>query len=404
MTEGEPDTVLLRKVSVDEAKAARPQDEPEAENLAESQAESQDESQAEPRRRKRTSGRRRAVLVAVAAGLVIATALATALVLDDTAPDRPAAREKLPPGTEPVVRGDLVTEVMATGSVRFTGARVVKNHLTGIVTWVPSANTVVEQGKRLYSVDDKPVFLLRGELPAWREFKPDMPDGEDVRMLEQNLAELGYTDFTVDEEYTEKTEAAVKRWQKNNELPANGRIELGRVVFAPGSVRIATAEVRSGDPVAPAQDVLEVTGFQHRVSAEIPSKEQDLAVKGAKAEIELPDGKRIEGTVTSVGAEKMTQDNTKVVPITVRPESARQLGSVQSADVVVVLQRLEAEDVLFVPVTALLPAEGGGYAVQLVKNGRVTVVKVKTGAFAEGRAEVSGPGIDEDARVGVPKL
>ncbi|MFF6981332.1 peptidoglycan-binding protein [Streptomyces sp. NPDC008343] len=382
MTQEDPDTVLLSQPSI----------------------QTDDEARGEPQRRERRSGWRRGVLVAVAAGVVLAATLAGVMYVRDTAPDKPVAQEKLPPRTEPVVRGDLVTQVVTTGSVGFTGARAVKNQLTGIVTWTPSVNSVVSRGKRLYSVDDKPVFLLRGELPAWREFKPGMSDGEDVRMLEQNLAELGYTDFTVDDEFSAKTEAAVKRWQKNNGLPSNGKIELGRVVFTPGSVRIATAQVRAGDPVAPAQDVLKVTGFQHRVSAQVPAQDQDLAVKGAKVQIELPNGKHIEATISSVGAEKTTADQKKVVPIDVLPKSSRLLSNVQSADVVVLLKRTEAEDVLFVPVTALLPAHNGGFAVQLVKNGKVTVVRVKTGAFADGRVEVSGPGLGEGARVGVPAL
>ncbi|MYR84908.1 HlyD family efflux transporter periplasmic adaptor subunit [Streptomyces sp. SID685] len=347
---------------------------------------------------------RRAVLVAVAAGVVLATALVSMAFLHDTAPDHPVTREKLPPHTERIVRGNLVTEAVAAGTVQFTGARAVKNQLTGIATWAPSVNSVITRGKRLYSVDNKPVILLRGDLPAWREFKSGMSDGEDVRMLEQNLAELGYTGFTVDDKFSSKTEAAVKRWQKNNGLPSNGKIELGRVVFTPGSVRIQSAEVRPGDSVTPAQDVLKVTGFQHLVSAQIPAKEEDLVVKGGKARIELADGKYVDGTITSVGAEKTAQDNKKVVPITVRPVSSQLLGDVQSADVVVVIRHTEAENVLFVPVTALLPAQSGGYAVQLVTGGKVTVVKVKTGAFADGSVQVSGPGIVEGARVGVPEL
>ncbi|MFE4366996.1 efflux RND transporter periplasmic adaptor subunit [Streptomyces sp. NPDC056835] len=336
---------------------------------------------------------------------MLATSLAGVAYVRATAPEQsPPPRERLPPSTERITRGDLVSEVRATGSVQFSGSRAVKNHLKGIVTWVPSANTLVTQGKRLYAVNDTPVFLLRGSLPAWRAFKSAMPDGEDVRMLEENLAELGYTDFTVDEEFTEKTEAAVKRWQKNNGLKQSGEIELGRVVFAPGPLRIASTTARSGDSVAPDQEVLRVTGFRQRVSAEVPSEEQDLAVKGAKAEIELLDGRRMKGTVSSVGAEKVAEENKKVVPITVEPDSAKTLEKLQSADVVVLLTRTEAEDVLSVPVTALIPADGGGYSVQLVKDGRTRRVAVTTGAFGNGRAEVSGPGIEEGVRVGVPRL
>ncbi|MFJ4966688.1 peptidoglycan-binding protein [Streptomyces sp. NPDC088729] len=382
MTQDEPETVVSPRVSADEA----------------------DEAPPEPTPRKRRIGWRRAALVAVAAGAVLATALAATVYVGGTEPPEPAAREKLPPGTERVTRGDLVTEVFATGAMKYSGARTVKNHLDGIVTWAPGANSVVSQGKRLYAVDNAPVLLLRGSLPAWREFKLGMSDGEDVRQLERNLAELGYTGFTADDEFSEKTRAAVKRWQKNNGLAANGRIELGRVVFASGSLRVARADVRVGDPVAAAQDVLRVTGFRHNVSARVPAEDQELAVEGAKVEIEFPDGERIGGAVTSVAAEKATQDAKKVVPITVRPDASPKLDALQSAEVVVVLKRTEARDVLSVPVTALLPARGGGYAVQLVEDGKAYGVRVKTGAFADGRAEVTGAGLGEGAFVGVPTL
>ncbi|MFF4935238.1 peptidoglycan-binding protein [Streptomyces griseofuscus] len=388
MTKEDPDTILLQQVQ----------------RLAAPPSGAEDDAPGAPERRAPWPRSRRAVRVAIAAVLVLATGIVSTAYLRDAAPAHSVSRQKLPPRTQQIRRGDLVTEVVAAGAVRYTGARSVKNHLTGIVTWAPSANGVIHQGKRLYSLDNKPVILLRGDIPAWREFKRGMPDGEDVRILERNLAQLGYTGFTVDEKFSSKTEAAVKEWQKNNGLPANGKIELGRVVFTPGPVRIQSAEVQAGDSVAPAQEVLKVTGFQHLVSAQIPANEQDLAVKGAKARIELPNGKSVEGTITSVGTEETTQDNKKVVPITVRPRSSRLLGELQSADVVVVLRRMEAKNVLFVPVTALLPSQGGGFAVQLMQNNRATVVNVKTGAFADGRVEITGPAIVEGARVGVPRL
>ncbi|MEU9704485.1 peptidoglycan-binding protein [Streptomyces sp. NPDC047981] len=358
---------------------------------------------AHPRRR-RYGGRRRAAFVVIALGAVAATAATGMAYMRQSPPAPTTAGDRLPAETRDIVRGDLVSEVHAAGAVQLSGGRDIKNHLTGIVTWTPKANAAVNPGERLYAVDNRPVFLLRGSLPAWREFKKGMADGDDVRMLEQNLAELGYTGFTVDEEFSEKTEAAVKRWQKNNGLETTGTIELGRVVYATGGLRVASAAVRVGDPIAPAQNVLRVTGFDHSVSADVPAKEQDLAVQGAKAEVELLNGKRVKGTISSVGTEKMNADGKKVVPIAIRMESTRLFDNTQSTDIVVVLRRIEAEDVLSVPVIALLPADGGGYAVQLVNDGAVKTVEVKTGAFADGHVEVSGAGIEEGARVGVPTL
>ncbi|MFJ2673093.1 peptidoglycan-binding protein [Streptomyces sp. NPDC087525] len=319
-------------------------------------------------------------------------------------PEPSTVSEPMPPATEKIVRADLVSEVRSFGVLQFFGDRRVTNQMRGIFTWLPSANSIIERGERLYAVDDMPVFLMQGDLPAWREFKAGMKNGRDVRMLEENLAALGYVDFTVDEEFTEKTEAAVKRWQKNNGLPRSGKIELGRVVFAPDILRIKKASVRPGDPATAGAEVLQAGGSQQRVTTEVPQEAQELVVKGAKVEIELPDGKRTPGTVSSVGAQKLNKESKKVVPVTVKLSSPGEVKNVQSADVMVVLSRVEAEDVYSVSVTALLPLPGGGFGVQIVEGGKVRRVQVKTGAFTNGRVEVSGPGISEGVRVGVPKL
>jgi hypothetical protein len=60
------------------------------------------------------------------------------------------------------------------------------------------------------------------------------------------------------------------------------------------------------------------------------------------------------------------------------------------------------EDVLSVPVAALLALPDGGFAVEVVADGSSALVPVDTGLFASGRVEVSGEGIAEGIRVGVP--
>ena len=57
---------------------------------------------------------------------------------------------------------------------------------------------------------------------------------------------------------------------------------------------------------------------------------------------------------------------------------------------------------LSVPIAALLARPEGGFALEVVAGGMSSVVPVKTGLFAAGRVEVSGDGIAEGMRVGVP--
>ena len=52
------------------------------------------------------------------------------------------------------------------------------------------------------------------------------------------------------------------------------------------------------------------------------------------------------------------------------------------------------DDVLAVPVTALLALAGGGYGVEVIDHsGHTRLIGVTTGAFAGGRVQVSGTGI-----------
>ncbi len=89
---------------------------------------------------------------------------------------------------------------------------------------------------------------MYGGTPAYRDLRTGT-EGRDVRALERNLSALGYTGFTVDDEYTWATAEAVKEWQDDRGLPETGVVELGRVVFAAGKVRVDTP----GGPGRPAR-------------------------------------------------------------------------------------------------------------------------------------------------------
>jgi len=61
------------------------------------------------------------------------------------------------------------------------------------------------------------------------------------------------------------------------------------------------------------------------------------------------------------------------------------------------------KNVLAVPVAALLALSEGGYGVQVVQGSSSRIVAVETGLFADGRVEISGPGISAGMSVGVPQ-
>jgi hypothetical protein len=58
--------------------------------------------------------------------------------------------------------------------------------------------------------------------------------------------------------------------------------------------------------------------------------------------------------------------------------------------------------VLSVPVAALVALAEGGYGLQVVEGGATRYLPVEVGMFADGRAEVSGPGLADGMTVGMP--
>jgi hypothetical protein len=151
--------------------------------------------------------------------------------------------------TTPIRRQDLVEVDTESGTLGYADRRTVINHLSGTVTWLAAQGSVVRAGHALFKVDGSPVILLSGELPAYRTLQAGVSDGADIRQLERNLRALGYDPYgqvTVDRHWTVQTTAAVERWQAAHELEQTGVIELGRVVFQPGSRRVASTSVALG--------------------------------------------------------------------------------------------------------------------------------------------------------------
>ncbi|WP_203228177.1 peptidoglycan-binding protein [Streptomyces sp. CFMR 7] len=353
--------------------------------------------------------RRRAVAAVAAVLAVTAGTIAVTQMGGDgggTAPDG-AKNTGLPPATAPVERGDLQDSAQADGTLGYDRQRKVNAGAAGTLTWTPRTGSTVRRNERLYEVDGHPVRLLYGSGPMYRTLKPG-DTGRDVEQLERNLAALGYTGFTPDTEYTELTAAAVKRWQKAHGEKQTGKVGPGDIAFAPGKVRIKSVETPVGDLARPGAPVLTTTGDERIVTFELDVAESALAKAGTKVTVELPDGTSAPGTVSSVGRTakpgKDPQDDGPKVTLTVSFDRPEKVGGFDQSPVTVNLTGETREDVLTVPVNALLALPGGGFGVEVVTGGSVREVKVELGMFAEGRVEVSGGGLREGMKVGVPKI
>ncbi|MFJ8660005.1 efflux RND transporter periplasmic adaptor subunit [Streptomyces sp. NPDC093795] len=353
---------------------------------------------------------RRRLVLALAA--IVAVAGGGAAVTAVSAPDKTqdgkggsAGSEGLPRATAPVTRGDLSDSSQQDGTLGYLGERKINAGPAGVLTWVAAPGSVVERDERLYEVEGAPVRLMYGAEPMYRTLKKG-DKGKDVRQLEENLAALGYVGFDVDEEYTAKTAAAVERWQKSHDLKQTGTVGPDRIAFAGSAVRVKEAAAAPGDRTAPGGPVLTVTGSERVVRFDIPVSEAASARVGTRVKVRLPDGTDLPGKVSAVGktasAGDDPQDTTPKVPVTVSFDEPGKVGGIDQSPVTVDLTGETRRDVLSVPVNALLALPGGGFGVQVVEKGTVRDVEVELGMFGQGRVEVSGAGLREGMKVGVP--
>jgi Putative peptidoglycan binding domain len=230
--------------------------------------------------------------------------------------------------------------------------------------------------------------------------------GNDVAQLEANLWALGYRGFTVDRAYTAATAAAVRHWQHDLGLPETGQVGRDQVSYAAGPVRVAGWLARVGGPAA--GDVLSTTGTSAAVECAVDADKAGWAVPGARVTVALPGGRTVPGTVTAAAPAQPAADAEAgpardTVQVTVAVADQRALRAAGPVDIDVTYAAATRRDVLTVPVDALLALAEGGYGVEVDDGTSTRVVAVRTGLFATGRVEVSGPDLRPGLSVRVPQ-
>ncbi|MFB4308953.1 peptidoglycan-binding protein [Actinomadura sp. GTD37] len=307
------------------------------------------------------------------------------------------------PATAAVSRGDLVDTEKVDGKLTYGAVREVWTGASGVVTWAPEQGATVRRGGTLLKVAGEPVTLMYGGSPMYRTLRSGQ-SGKDVRQLEENLRALGYGGMTVDGEFTGATEAAVREWQDDRGLDGTGMVDAAQVVFQSGAVRVRDVRAPEGKRVGQGQPVLTVAGTKRVVHVDLDADKQDLAKEGAKVSVELPGGTTVKGRITEVsGVAESTgsgQDKKTTVGVDISIGGA-ETGRLDEAPVGVELESERREDVLSVPVEALLALREGGFGVEIVDGGR-RLVPVDVGVFGGGRVEVGGSGLREGVKVGVP--
>jgi peptidoglycan hydrolase-like protein with peptidoglycan-binding domain len=316
--------------------------------------------------------------------------------------------------TATVEKRDLVQHETVDGTLGYADTETLYAQGMGTVTALRRPGAVVKRGQALYRVDGKSVTLMYGDVPMWRRLDASAPGGKDIRELERNLVALGYDpdgDIEIDDDWDSATTAAVKRWEADRGLPKTGSIDPGQIAFLPGPRRIGQLKTSVGARLQPGAEVSDTSSTIRAVDVDLDANKQSLVKEGDKVEVTLPDGSTVNGWISSVGkvAESQTDPQTgeptdPTIPLEIRLARRVKTGGLDEAPVDVAIQKDRADNVLTVPVSALLALAEGGYAVEVVDPGGSThLVAVEPGLYADGIVEISGHGIKKGMKVVIPE-
>lgn len=337
-----------------------------------------------------TRGRgRTAFIVTLAVCLALAAGAGGAVLVLRPGDDAAPVEETAAPATAVVERGELVQTARLDGAVGFGAAAPVTTKADGIITWLPEIGEVLDRGSVALRANERPVPVLIGEVPLYRAIDKPKMEGADVSMVASNLMDLGYlypSDIATFET-GKHFKQAVRDWQESLGVERTGILSPADVIVLSASSRVAALSARLGDTAS--GQPYTVTLTTRVVEASVPAQDAGVIGAGARATIELPDGRVVDGSIDSVNTTGEGAD-AKVDAIVAIDDQAA-LDGVDAAAVTVRIVTRSVQDVLIVPVASLVALAEGGYALQDDRGG---LHGVEIGLIADDRVEVSGEGID----------
>ena len=308
------------------------------------------------------------------------------------------AAEAVDPADLPTVaveRRDLEVDHEAVGTLEPTGVTSLLAPVTGTVVEIAPLGVTIAAGSVVAVVDDRPVALLEGAVPAWRSLATG-DVGEDVEQLEAALVAAGFDpagQITVDDEFTSSTAAMVEDWQESIGAEPTGRLALGDVVFVAEPVRVESVAVAPGATVATGDVLLELATTQRVVAADVAVADATSLTIGAAVEVRLPDRSRIGGTVLTVAGAR--DPEVRAVTIAIESGAPIDLAGLGAVDVDVSWTEPVAEDVPTLPASAFRRLDDGSYVVDVIDGeGELDTIVVEVGRQVGVHVEVAGVPVD----------
>jgi peptidoglycan hydrolase-like protein with peptidoglycan-binding domain len=343
---------------------------------------------------------------ALAAATVVVAGVCGVVLLSGAEHSTAAARASAA-NTAKVEKGELSALVSGAGTLTYRARSdgspyAVVNQAGGVYTQLPEAGDKVGCGDVIYRVNNRPVVLLCGTVPAYRALHLGVR-GPDVRQLNRTLHMLGYDADThvriepADNAFTSSTEQALRLLQRKKGVGVTGALATADAVFLPEAIRVAKVTGQVGAPAQPGAPVLGATSNKLHVRVDLDASRQGEVKRGDRARITLPGNTSVTGRVAGFGrvaqAEQGSQAADATIPTFINLDDPAKAAGLDHAPVDVDITTEGVENALSVPVTALVGKAGGGFAVEVVRaGGGRALVAVKLGLFdtGGGRVQVGG--------------
>ncbi len=171
-----------------------------------------------------TQNPRLATLVALIAATVAVAALSYLAGARIKSPAQIAAESSPPPASPilvPIDKRVLTSDIVTRGTARFALPQIISippsaaKLLETFITSLPLPNAEFREGDVAFTISGRPVFVLEGDTPAFRDMAPGT-SGKDVRQLEGALKRLGFYPGATDGRYDYQTAAAVAAWYRKS--------------------------------------------------------------------------------------------------------------------------------------------------------------------------------------------
>jgi peptidoglycan hydrolase-like protein with peptidoglycan-binding domain len=267
----------------------------------------------------------------------------------------------------------------------------------------------VHSGEVVAEVSDRPIFLLQGDLPLWRDLVPG-ESGKDVGELQAALADLGYSSGADQYGYFGAgTEAAVQAFyqaigyppatlsvaaNKKGAAPPPAIVPMSEAWFVPSlPAEVITVSAGVGDTATGSLISIAPEGSL-RLTGQLDPSEQALVKAGMGVSVySSVTGYTGTGTISSVGtsAVQASAGGSPYVPVGIKPSTSWPT-SLNGQNVQITITAVTSgRPVLAVPVAAVsYDAAGQAQVIVTGRDGAEQRIAVRTGMSAGGYVEITG--------------